>query len=233
MGICRDGCQCLIEGERGLEGDGLGDALHPFTVGPAQQRTIPSTVDTLNDLDFSAPEEEVGQVALVRDTGLIYGYNVFADPPAHFLEVAWQATAPDWGQWEPRDMSLPQLDSPADSEDMELRPGMWDFHLSGYVVCEVAAGDWTVFSLALWDEESGLEYDEARVIVANDSGTARAQTGTFTLQAIVSSGAGSTNPADTDKRMILNCQRLTADDNSGNVVQIKARAVRLASHSAF
>lgn len=230
MGICNDDCNCEVEGDRGLEANGIGTPGDPFTVSPETARTIPRTVATFADLPVLA-DEEAGQLAWVQDTNLLYAWSIVG---ASSLFTGWQVVAPPWIEAADPSMSIPVVGVPVTSTaTMDLPQGRWDITAKGYIDAVVPAGAYLALEIDLVDTVSGLIYDQQIASVWNDGVGDAYRATCWSLQRIKSSGVGSTSPADTLKTISVRAGRLTGDASTGDIVDIKMKAVKVASPLTF
>lgn len=228
MGVCDDTCNCEAEGDRGLVVTGTGDAGSPFVVSPDAARTIPSTFDTYADLP-ALTAAELGQLAFVKDTGLVYVWSSSASA----LEDDWQVVAPDWDAIAPANANIAATGVDVTTASIALRDGRWDILASGYLDITVAVATSTVVRLDLVDTATGTVYDRKVCTLANDSAAPESRTQPFMLMRMLSSGPGSADPAGTDKLVAIRMQRTSGDASVGIMTQIAIRAVRVASHGVF
>lgn len=228
MAVCDETCSCNAEGARGLVVTGTGEAADPFVVSPDDNRTIPSTYETYADLPTLA-DEEFGQLAFVKDTGLVY---VWSDSTSA-LEDGWQVVAPDWDAVALSDTAVAATGVATTIACFDLRDGRWDILASGYLDIDVETTTTTVVRLELIDSVSSTVYDTKVCSLPNDGAGPEPRTQPFTLQRMVTSGPGSVDPVDGDKSIAVRMTRDSADTSVGDLTQTAIRAVRVASHGAF
>lgn len=229
MGICTDACDCYLEGERGLEGNGIGTDGNPFTWGAAPDRTVPKTVSTAASL--GTPNViDIGRLAHTIDTGLVHAYQPLTEGG---LTGSHWTVAGDWNEFLPPDQTVPILGEFVSYRMGTVRAGMWDVVVTGYCVVDCEPNSLTVVVIYLYDVTSGTVFRQTRTTHAEDSGFQNARTMPFTVQHVVSSGPGSDNPSGTTKTLALGFQRVSANDSAGSVLSLKCRIRRLASHSSF
>lgn len=228
MAVCDESCNCEAEGDRGLVVTGTGDNADPFVVAPDTDRTIPSTWDTYSDLP-ALSADEIGQLAFVVDTGLLYVWSDSADA----LEDGWQVVAPDWDAIAVGNTAIDATGVQVVMAGIALRDGRWDIIASGYADVTVVANTTCQITFELIDTVSGTIYARTVCSLVNDDGVNHARTMPYVLQAMVTSGPGSLNPAGTDKTVAVRFTRDLAEASVGVISNTAVRAVRCASHSVF
>lgn len=115
---CSHSCNCYVEGNRGLEGEGVGTAASPFIVEPSAGRWIGRTVATFADLPTEAAEED-GQFAFIVDEQVFYEYDS--------ATTTWRAVGPEWRQTFPANLTLDAAAGVYNEtpEFITLTPGNW------------------------------------------------------------------------------------------------------------
>lgn len=229
MTACDDTCHCTAEGDRGLVVTGAGESTDPFVVSPDSLRTIPSTWETASDLP-TLGNEEIGQLAFVIDSGLVY---VWAGVGSGGFTDGWQVWAPDHGEIAIGDTAIDATGVPVTTAALTLPDGRWDIIASGYLDVTVAASTVTQVTMDLIDTTSSTVYDSRAVTLANDIASPGARAMPFMLQRMVTSGPGSSDPADSDKLIAIQMTRTSAEASVGTLKQTAMRAVRVSSHGGF
>lgn len=229
MGICTEGCDCVLEGERGIEGNGIGIDAHPYLIGPAPERTIPQTAGTVAALGTPADEEQ-GQLGYVTGTGVVHAYAAGVDPFAG----GQQPIGANGAEFLLPDLTVPLAGVAAAQEVATLPPGMWDVIITAHGAVELVAGSpFVVLGLRLYSAAPGAIYRQTRMTMVDASGGSSRRAVPCTLQHVLSSGIGSDNPADTTKRLFVDVFRVTVEDQAAVVQNIHVRITRLSSLASF
>lgn len=133
MGVCNEDCNCLVEGEDGIETNGLGSAASPYVIGTEANRMIPIFGTAAARTALSVSASDVGLVYIESDTGRAFLYAAGA--------FGWVPIAPEVYQATGGANFTAGTDVYQTFASLSLTAGLWMLWGKGYVATQLGSAD--------------------------------------------------------------------------------------------
>lgn len=185
MAGCNDSCNCLLEGDDGIEVDGLGSAASPYVIGTEDGRLIPYAMTAAERTALSVTDDDIGLIAYETDTGIAWAYDGAAEGWRRLSVYAVAAEAAS------TTLNQPTTDKQS-IVSLALGAGVWALHGKGNIEASLSAG--TGWDAYLWDDTAGVELDLTSMAVSGGEVPAGSATfwRPFALQDLVTLTVAST-----------------------------------------
>lgn len=133
MGVCNEDCNCLVEGEDGIETNGLGTTGSPYLIGTESNRMIPRFGTAAQRDAMAVTAANAGLVFVETDTGRAYLYAGGA--------FGWVAIAPEIYQATGGANFAAGTDVYQTFASLSLEAGLWMLWGKGYVATQLGSAD--------------------------------------------------------------------------------------------
>lgn len=153
MGDCPDVCLCVVEGDRGLIGNGLGTPSSPFVISPDDGRTVAMTGHGTDLGTITVTDDDIGMRFYDLDSGIsyvymggAYGWQTLAPPGYSSTVYGGTLTVAADGSWQ-------------EVANVILPKGQFALTAKGNVEATLPAGGAVTWSTQLWDATHSVALD--------------------------------------------------------------------------